>query len=67
MPFEPDDDELADIEEEMRAVVGEMWQEQEYAGVADPTTCGWCRYRSICRDSAAPAVAAWPVPPGVNV
>lgn len=67
VPFEPDDDELAEIDEELRGIVAEIWQEQDYAGVADAVVCGWCRYRSICRDSAAPAVPAWPVPPDVDV
>jgi hypothetical protein len=64
--FEPDDDELAEIEDELRGIVADVWQEQDYAGVADAVVCGWCRYRSICRDSAAPAVPAWPVPADVQ-
>ena len=35
---------------------GRSWQ-----GVADPQVCRTCRYRSICRDSAAPGEPEWPV------
>jgi hypothetical protein len=65
-PFEPDDDELAAIEEELRAVVEAIWKEEAFAGVGDPALCGHCRYRSICPDSAAPGEPAWPVPPEVE-
>ena len=33
----------------------------EWHGVADASVCRTCRYRSICRDSAAPGEPAWPV------
>jgi hypothetical protein len=62
-PFEPDEDELAAIEEELRVVVEAMWGEQVFAGVADPALCDHCRYRSICPDSAAPGEPSWPSPP----
>ncbi|MGQ0802705.1 MAG: PD-(D/E)XK nuclease family protein [Actinomycetota bacterium] len=62
-PFEPDGDELAAIEEELREVVAAMWGEEAFAGVADAALCGHCRYRSICPDSASPGEPAWPVPP----
>jgi hypothetical protein len=62
-PFEPVDDELAAIEEELRDVVEAMWKEEAFAGVADAALCGHCRFRSICPDSAAPGQPAWPVPP----
>jgi hypothetical protein len=62
-PFEPDEDELAAIEEELRVVVAAMWGEQAFAGVADPALCDHCRYRSICPDSAAPGEPSWPSPP----
>jgi hypothetical protein len=62
-PFEPDADELAAIEDELRVVAAEVWKEENYAGVAEREVCGWCRYRSICPDSAAPSVATWPEPP----
>jgi hypothetical protein len=60
-PFEPDDDELDAIEEELRGVAEAIWRERDFAGVADADVCGTCRYRSICPDSAAPADPVWPV------
>ena len=56
-PYEPDDDELAAIEEELRATVAAFWSLDEWRGVADAAVCGWCRFRSICPDSAAPGRA----------
>jgi hypothetical protein len=61
-PFEPDPDELDAIEEELRGIVSAIRAEGEFAGVADATLCGRCRFRSVCRDSAAPGVPVWPVP-----
>jgi hypothetical protein len=63
-PYEPDTDELAAIEEELRGVVSAIKDERDFVGVADAPTCGHCRYRSACRDSAAPGVPLWPVPEG---
>jgi hypothetical protein len=60
-PWELDDDDLDALEEELRAAVARMWSDDDWKGVADPDVCGKCRYRSICRDSAAPGEAAWPV------
>ena len=60
-PFEPDRDELDQIEDELRAIAEAIWGEEEFAGVADAAVCGSCRYRSICPDSAAPARPVWPV------
>jgi RecB family exonuclease len=62
-PFEPDADDLSAIEDELRSVAAEIWNEADFAGVADRDVCGWCRYRSICPSSAAPAVPSWPQPP----
>lgn len=62
-PFEPDDDDLAAIEEELRACVAAIWDERDFAGVHDASVCGWCEYRSICPDSATPAEPVWPAPP----
>jgi PD-(D/E)XK nuclease superfamily len=59
-PFEPDADDLAEIEEELRATVASMRAEESYRGVGDVEVCGWCRYRSICPDSASPSEPAWP-------
>jgi hypothetical protein len=60
-PFEPDEDDLAVIEEELRAAVEAMWGDDPWRGVGEAEVCGRCRYRSICPDSAAPAEAGWPV------
>ncbi|MDQ1534317.1 MAG: putative RecB family exonuclease [Actinomycetota bacterium] len=60
-PYEPDDEELAGIDEELRATVAELWSLDEWHGVADEAVCGWCRFRSICPDSAAPGEPGWPV------
>ncbi|HWS45844.1 MAG TPA: PD-(D/E)XK nuclease family protein [Acidimicrobiia bacterium] len=60
-PWEVDDDTLADVEEELRAAVARMWEGDDWRGVADADVCRTCRYRSICRDSAAPGEPSWPV------
>lgn len=68
-PFEPEADDLAAIEEELRTAVrairdaGADPSGAGFVGVADPITCGHCDHRSICRDSAAPAEPTWPEPP----
>jgi RecB family exonuclease len=62
-PFEPDTDDLVAVEDELRSVAAEIWSEGEFAGVAEREVCAWCRYRSICPQSAAPAVPSWPLPP----
>lgn len=58
-PFEPDDDDLAAIEEELRGAV-EAMRASDWRGVSDPSTCRWCAYRSICPDSATPGEPSWP-------
>jgi hypothetical protein len=60
-PWEPDSDDLAAIEEELRAAVARMSTIDDWNGVAEKNMCSRCVYRSICRDSAAPGEAAWPV------
>jgi len=55
-PFEPDLDDLQQIEEELHAIAQAMRAETGFAGVADAEVCRLCRYRSICPDSAAPSV-----------
>lgn len=59
-PWEPDDDDLAQIDEELRGIVAEMRAERDWRGVNDEVICRFCRYRSICPDSAAPSEPAWP-------
>jgi hypothetical protein len=61
-PFEPEDDDLAGIEEELRGVVTAIAAEREFSGVNDVNLCRSCRFRSLCPDSAAPGVPVWPVP-----
>ncbi len=60
-PFEPEPEDLDGIEQELRSTVAAMRAETEFAGVADPEVCGYCRYRSICPDSAARSEPVWPV------
>jgi hypothetical protein len=60
-PWEPGDDDLADIEEELRATVAAMWDAEDWNGVGEIDVCRSCRYRSICRDSAAPGEPTWPI------
>src|SRR5262249_50658515 len=60
-PWEPDVDDLHAIEDNLRAAVAGMGEEDEWKGENDPQTCGRCRYRSICRDSAARGEPSWPV------
>lgn len=58
-PFEPDDDDLATIGDELRAAVAAMWS-SDWRGVSEPSLCRWCPYRSICPDSATPGETSWP-------
>ncbi len=59
--WELDDEALEAVEEELRAAVARMWEQEEWRGVNEIEVCRTCRYRSICRDSAAPGEPAWPV------
>jgi len=60
-PFDPDDDDLAQIEDELRAAAEAMRAEKEFAGIDDRQVCARCGYRSICTDSAAPSEPVWPM------
>jgi hypothetical protein len=60
-PFEPEPEDLEGIGQELRSIVAAMRAETDFAGVADPNTCGYCRYRSICPDSAARSEPVWPL------
>jgi hypothetical protein len=60
-PYEPDRDELAAIEAELRSAVAALWSLDDWRGVGDAAVCRWCRFRSICPDSAAPGEPGWPV------
>lgn len=57
--FEPDADDFAAIEEELRLTVAEIRTEQ-FDGVRDAEVCVRCQYRSICPDSATPSEPIWP-------
>jgi RecB family exonuclease len=67
--FEPDEEDLAAIDEELRAVaaaIHEAAAAAAFPGVADAEVCRTCRYRSICPESAAPGVPTWPTPPDLD-
>ncbi|MCZ7525073.1 MAG: PD-(D/E)XK nuclease family protein [Acidimicrobiia bacterium] len=59
-PFDPEEDDLAAIEEELRDVVAAIRADDPFGGVADARTCRHCGYRSICPQSAAPGEPTWP-------
>jgi len=58
--WEPDADDVAAIEEELRAAVAGMRANDDWPG-APGEICARCAYRSICRDSVAPSEPTWPV------
>lgn len=49
--WEPDAEELAAIEEELRRTAEDMRAERDFVGVADPLVCDWCEYRTVCEDA----------------
>jgi len=59
-PWELDADELAAVEDRLRAEIRAMRDERDFVGAADPEVCVRCRYRSVCRDSASPGEPTWP-------
>ena len=59
-PWDLDDDDLYVIESKLAGVVTAMWSDQARVGIADADVCQRCRYRSICPQSATPAVPVWP-------
>lgn len=59
-PFEPDDEQLAMIEDELCHLQDTMRAEREFRGVGESWACGTCEYRSICPDSASPGEPTWP-------
>jgi PD-(D/E)XK nuclease superfamily len=60
-PFDPDTEDLAQIEEELRSATEAMRAETAFVGVRDEHLCARCGYRSICTDSAAPSEPVWPL------
>ena len=58
--WEPDPEDLAAVGEELRAAVERMRTNDDWHGVSEQMLCSHCSYRSICRDTAAPGLPAWP-------
>ena len=58
-PWEPDDDDLAEVEERLRATVLAI-HDSDFPGVSEPSVCGRCPFRSVCSESAAPGAPTWP-------
>lgn len=51
--WEPDDEELSAIEDDLRDLAEAMRTEREFVGVGDPAVCRTCEYRTICVDAAS--------------
>ena len=60
LAYEPESEDLATVETELRTVVEAMRHEDQWTVVNDPSVCTNCHYRSICPDSAAPPRDAAP-------
>lgn len=58
-PWEPGDEELAALEQELVRTVTDM-RSRAWDAAADADICRWCDFRSICPDSAAPSEPSWP-------
>lgn len=52
-PYEPEDEDLAAIGDELRAVAATIRDETAFTGSGEPADCRWCPYRSVCRDAPA--------------
>lgn len=59
-PYEPEDEDLAAIGDELRALATAIRDETEFRGSGDPVDCRWCVYRPVCRDAPTPPVAGPP-------
>lgn len=59
-PWEPDDDDIAAIGEQLATIVRAM-QAGDFSGTDDDQTCQYCAYRSICSESRAAGLPTWPV------
>lgn len=57
-PYEPEDEDLAAIGDELRAIASAIRDETAFAGSGDPVDCRWCPYRSVCRDAPAGSATA---------
>jgi hypothetical protein len=53
-PYEPEDEDLLAIGDELRAIASAIRDEIEFRGSGDPADCRWCAYRPVCRDAPAP-------------
>jgi hypothetical protein len=62
-PYEPDAEQLADTEEELRLIIQAIRDERHFAGCAEPPVCSRCAYQSVCPDSARARPATWTAPP----
>ncbi|MBI2170243.1 MAG: PD-(D/E)XK nuclease family protein [Actinobacteria bacterium] len=51
-PWDPEPDEIDEIEEELRRAAESIRAEREFRGVGEPAVCRTCEYRSICADAA---------------
>ena len=56
-PYEPEDEDLAAIGDELRAIASAIRDETEFRGSGDPADCRWCAYRTVCRDAPTLPVA----------
>ncbi|HET7653780.1 MAG TPA: PD-(D/E)XK nuclease family protein [Acidimicrobiales bacterium] len=50
-PYEPEDEDLAAIGDELRAIASAIRDETRFTGSGDPADCRWCAYRAVCRDA----------------
>jgi hypothetical protein len=56
-PYEPEEEDLAAVGDELRAIAAAIRDETAFTGTGDPVDCRWCAYRLVCRDAPAPAAA----------
>lgn len=54
-PYEPEEEDLAAIGDELRAIAAAIRDETDFDGSGDLADCRWCAYRLVCRDAPAPA------------
>lgn len=66
-PYEPEDEDLAAVGDEVRAIATAIRAETDFGGSGDPADCRWCAYRPVCRDAPAGPGAATPSPEVVAV
>lgn len=51
-PWDPEPEQLDQVDEDLRLLVEEMREEREFVGVNDLGVCRTCEYRTICVDAA---------------